>query len=226
MILLSKPAVAAGFARVQGAVGPIGTGTAAATAAATLGAPVGSGNLVVGCVMQYVNTNAPSSVTDEKGNSYTIMPTVVSASATFTWFYKEGLVNGPATITANFNGTSQYAQVVAEEWSGVIAAAALDTHANNGSQTNPGTGTDAVTVTITTATDNCLILGIGAAGGNPTAPNAGTGFTMGTQDTVTTDWLQCIEHRTQGAHGAIPVTMTATQSTASTAYFLVGAAFK
>jgi hypothetical protein len=225
-LLLSKPAAAAGFARVQGAIGPIGTGTAVATAAATLGAPVGSGNFVVGCVMQWTNPNAPTSVTDDKGNSYTVMPTVVSSSATFSWFYKEGIANGPTTITANFNGTSAYGEVALEEWSGVVTSAALDTHANNGAQINPGVGTDAVTVTITTATDNCLILGIGAAGGNPTAPNAGTGFTMGTQDTVTTDWAQCVEHRTQGTHGAIAVTMTATVSSGTTTYFLAGAAFK
>jgi hypothetical protein len=96
-----------------------------------------------------------SSVTDDAGNTYTIVRRVVDTpnETVIASFYKENISGTPQTITANFSTAVPFRGVFAHEVSGVVASGALDVETGQ-LQTAPGTGADAVTTGAVTTTAN------------------------------------------------------------------------
>jgi len=164
---------------VQTTSGNIGGCTTCALTA--FSGAVGVGNAVVGVL--FWNNSTPqnvTSVTDDKGNTYTLGPQLTDAPHTFRGqtFWRGNITNGPTTITATFSGPNGGFLAKADEYSG--AAALTDPSDGNTGQLQAGPAIGADTITsgnITTTTTNDLIWGATAMSGSQTIATVGTGFT-------------------------------------------------
>lgn len=150
-----------------------------------LGAPVGSGNAVAGIMV--IDDNGAGtfvSVTDDQANPYIIAEQGVNnGNKRAIAFVGGNLTNAPQTIKVNLGGAFGNWELVASEYSGVLANAnPMD---NSGAshisqvQPTPTTATDAQTSTsITTVTNGCMLVGLAAnLSGASLIASAGTGFT-------------------------------------------------
>jgi hypothetical protein len=92
-------------------------------------------------------------------------------------FEANNIASGTPTITVTFSGTPNFRGVHLSEVGGAAASAADGTAGNT--QASPGTGTDAVTSTTVTNTNQpALLVGVAIdSSGAFGAPAAGTGFT-------------------------------------------------
>lgn len=189
--------------------------TTASTIPVTLGATVTSGNLVCGGVAwdDGGGTVSLSSVTDDKGNSYTVQRTTTDATngqrgATF---FKDNITNGPVTITANLSSSTGSRAISIHEVSG-LQATPLDVETGQ-VNASPGTGTDGATSgAVTTTADGDYIFGFfedTAAYRANTELTAGTGFTK-REETGVAGTTLCImtEDLIQSSAGSIAATAT------------------
>lgn len=204
-----------------------GTNSAVSSLAATFGAGVGSGNLVRGFVAWNTsNTANLTSVSDDKGNAYSIVDKIADATdgTCMGSFYLGGITNSPTVITANLNTTSAMT-IVASEESG-LSTLALDGHSGQ-SQTNPGTGTNAISSGNTTTTiDGDLICSAVMRGSaNLTNTVVGTGFSARESDTSSATQLKA-EDLVQGTAGAISSTWTDAINGTSSVFTTLMMAFK
>jgi hypothetical protein len=134
-------------------------------------------------------------------------------------FYNPNITGAPTTVTANItsgNG-SGFVECWATEYSGGIPQTTQD-NGTSQSQTNPGTGTNAVTSgNFTTLKSGDLIYSATAQSlGTGVQPSAGTGFTKrntftGTQSTRGL----ASEDLVQGSAGSTAGTWTQTQATST-----------
>ncbi len=174
---------------------------AVGTSLAASGAVVGSGNTVIGSFS--IDSSGGGdivSVTDDKGNTYTVVDNVNDAANVqrFCSFVLGNIANGPSTITAGSTSKS-FRTVTWEEISGV--AALSDPRDGHGGQlqTAPGTSSNGVTSgSVTTTVNGDLIWGATCNSSDGTVPSVGSGFAAGTGD----------------SDGAIIVTENRTQTTA------------
>ena len=171
-----------------------------------------------------------------------IIPSSVADSLTQTWsqayyvdssvdvavYYKEGTAGGSSVaVTMTLSGASSGRTVACGAYSGIATSSALD-KAIGQAQTNPGTGTDAVTSTATMAIAeaNELVLGVIQGNEEGITYTAGTDFTdrLNVDNTTATNSHWLIEDRTLSA----PSTATATATVSSTTVDTVAvvAAFK
>jgi hypothetical protein len=130
---------------VQGAHG--GASGASASIACTFVSAISAAGHVEGYVTWGTDTLTDlTSVTDDKGNTCTIVDKVASGGIgqSFASFYREGINDGPVTFTANFVGTPSFRAICAAEQSGLATSSSSDGHAMQ-IQNAPGTGTDAIT---------------------------------------------------------------------------------
>jgi hypothetical protein len=199
--------------RVQGNTHQNGA-TSSSTVAVTLGAPVGTGNML--CVsIGSVHTSGTQTftVTDDKGNTYTSVDALADTGNSFAFgtAYILNVTNAPTVITATIRiaGTptaETFASIQVDEFSGVSA---FDGHAIN-NQVSPATTANAVTSTaITTTANGDLIYGtvVDILGGGTITK--GTPFT---QDlSVASAYMT--EHLIQSTAGSIAATFTASVST-------------
>src|SRR5215467_2175866 len=139
---------------------------------------VGSGNIVTGTVEVFSGSTL-SSVTDDKSNSYTVVPNDLGNG--YYAFYSTGLItNGPTTITANFT-SSPGVFLTVDEWAppASTTAIALDGHVYDASFV--ASPTDITGTAITTASSGDLVLSYSEsnasiAGAGWTATSGGTSF--------------------------------------------------
>lgn len=180
----------------------------ASTLSAVFTNTVGSGNTVMGVLIVARYSYSLSSITDDKGNSYTIVDSYAGDNSdTMYSFYASNLTNSPKTITANFTG-NVYAQIAIDEYSGV---GTLDVHGFN-YQSSVTTAANNITSGNVTPTQNgdliyggtmCYSTGTGA-------PTAGSGFT-GRNSTAY--FYGATEDQVQTTAAAIAATFTAYAAT-------------
>lgn len=147
------------------------------------------------------------SVTDTQSNTYTILnnPTTNTdggfrSAMAYTW----GTPAAALTITTTFSADPGRSAILMHEISGGLTTDPIDGNAIN-NQTNPGTGTDAVTSTaITPSQDNSYLFG--AVTASPAGANYSTGTGWTTRLTGTVD--QASEEIIQGSAGSQAATFT------------------
>lgn len=173
----------------------------------------GSNVTAGGLLVCYIYANhGISTVADSRSQTFTAAVNVTdNATYSLAIFYYANTTAGADTVTVIFAGAITYASLQCSEYSGVATSSPLDKFASN-SQTDPGTGANAVTSgSVTTTTDGQLIVGWSSAlvVGTETI-TAGTGFTGRTN--VFGDTLH--EDQVQTSAGAIAATFTNSLATA------------
>jgi len=162
--------------------------TSSTTNVNTLTSIVGTGNTIIVCLITLGSTTAPTSITDDKGNTYTARQSAVSSSdgntgtgANRAWIYDSiGVTNGPQTITATWAAATT-SLLMAWEESGITA---YDTSSNN-----PLVGGTAISTSLTLTQTNDRVFG----NFNNRAPGA-PALTLTaplTQDTIDNLWSNC-----------------------------------
>ncbi len=153
---------------VQGKSATLTSGTSIAityTAAQT------AGDLNVVAVMWGDTTRAISSVTDSKGNTYTLAVGLTKGTGlSSAIYYAKNIASGSNTVTVTFNGSAGWPNVNVLEYKGLDTVNPLDVKA-----AATGSGTTANSGSATTTSANELIVGMG----NPSSvfTSAGSGFT-------------------------------------------------
>lgn len=203
------------FSHVQGAVGT--DNQSGTTISVTLTNTVGSGNAVMGGFQFFAASLPTISVTDDKSNTYTVPDTIAFTGAGSAWgcsFELANITNAPKTITVTFGASVSFARIIADEFSGVATASALDVHTGK-DDANVLSGTDTISsgATAGAAASGDLVYGVMVAGTTMnTPPTAGTGYTLletggaSPVDQMGSEW------ETLGASAAV----TATFSTSGT----------
>lgn len=179
------------------------------TVALAYGSNVTAGSLL-SCWI-YAN-HGISGVADSRSQTFTSAVNVTDgATYSLANYYFLNTTAGADTVTVTFAGAVTYASLQCAEYSGVATSSALD-QATSNSQTDPGTGANAITSgNVTTTTAGQLILGwtsalvVGAG-----TVSAGTGYTG--RINVFGDTL--FEDQVQGSAGSIAATFTTNLSTA------------
>lgn len=218
-LLIASPAWGAA-AFVQAKASQLATGNPP-TIDVTLNASVGSGNGLCGMVTHGA-TDTAVTVSDDKGNTYTIVRDLGSAIRATT-FYLTNITNAPTTITATPNDSTLYIQIVVIEMSGVKTSAALDVETGQ-LQSSPGTSTDAITSgAVTTAENGEFVCGFSAVTDNlqSNTYTAGTNFTERAEGGNGSSGVDAVgESLVQTSAGSIAATFTQS-TTNSTATFIM-----
>lgn len=218
------------WAHVQDAHNSDGAVANVTSFSATFGVAVGSGNLVVGVVTwdSASGQGTLNTVTDNKGNTYTISDSINSAGDTqqAASFSLGNVTGGPTVITANFTSTGggdHWITIVVSEYSGGPAAADFRDGHTGQLQTAVGTGANAISSgNITTTANGDLIWGATVSPTSTPTATAGTGFTLRGSDITNTFTYD--EDQVQTTAGSIAATFTASASAANWITFLI--AFK
>jgi chitodextrinase len=180
---------------------------------ASFSSPVTAGNTVAVYVAWQGTTLTLNSVTAPciSGN-LVANPTTVSNLGRAAMAYGVISTSGPCTITAGFAGGSSQVLILAHEISGVDTMAPLDNNQDIiNVQNSPGTGSDAITVTVTTSQSGDYIFGATySPNGSGSAINAGTGYAQRLYTTDNPNRVAISEDRLQTASGAVSVTFTGT----------------
>jgi hypothetical protein len=187
-----------------------GNAATATTVAVTLDAAVMSGNAVI--IWVRAVTAEIVSMTDDKGNSFQHAHDQGNSRC----YYKTNITNAPITFTLTVTPTVTHLQMHVHEVSGLLTLSPFDA-AIGQQQTNPGTGTNAVSSgEILTSRSGDYIFG---ASYDPTLTHnqpyysAGTGFTkrqeVGSNPTVINS---ISESQIQAAAGVIAATFTFTDA--------------
>lgn len=179
---------------------------------------VATGNAICGQVVWNSGTVTLDSVTDTGSNTYVRLNNpVTSGSQRAALFYALNVTGGNLTITATFSAATAngWNALIVHEASGIATTGALDGNALN-AQTNPGTGTDAITSTsITTAANGDYL---GAFVMEMPHKNSGGTYTAGTGYTQRVNSLNAgSESQIQATAGAIAGTFTGSATFAVTA---------
>ena len=209
-------------APVQTVIGATAAGSQNTTPAAT-GAVVGANHFVVGAVISdnFNNQDTLTSVTDDKGNTYTLLDHVTygtnpDPSRNLVTFYKFNITNGPSTLTGNFSDFPFYNQLVWAEYAG-FGAGTIVGHGGQ-SQLQPGTTANAITSGSVTSVNGPVVVGIGA-NKLATTPTAGTGFTIEAQDSTAGNWGFTIEDKA-GTGGTVAATLTDSHGSDTSQFYL------
>lgn len=206
------------IANVQHAVSPDNGSATGTSLALSFGAAVTSGDHVIGSLTysQTGGTDNLTSITDDKGNTYTVVSKILDAgnSQYFLLFYRENITNAPTTITANFSPTTAWRRMTLSEFSGLQSSSSTD--GSTTKTTTGNTGTDAQSSgNITTTANGDLIYGAFVdANGTGDPWSAGTGFT-GLDISSSANLPMGHEWRVQSSSGSIAGTFTQGASSAS-----------
>lgn len=161
------------------------------TVAATFPGNVTAGSTIAVMVAVTSGSRNYTGVTDSQGNTYTLVADTACTGYTGRMAYAVNVTGGAITVTGTINSASAVGKmIVIHEISGV------STNPFDGGssqcQTDPGTGTDAVTSPAVVPTVNgAYIFGATISPSVTTTPVAGTGFTqrrseskIGTEDLI------------------------------------------
>ncbi|SRR6266851_5836261 len=192
----------------------------ATTIVIALAATAASGSTIVGIISCDAGATL-SSVTDDKSNTYNLETTLVDTvdNQRVQCFSLSNITNGPQTITANLSSSVQARSGLIEAWTGALAAADARSTGGRGGQYqgSVGTGANAITSTAFTPADNgCLIWGATAdTSAVASTVSAGTGFTLGTNNSATAGVTAALtsENQTQTTAASIAATFTQTATT-------------
>ncbi|MGA9797564.1 MAG: IPT/TIG domain-containing protein [Terriglobales bacterium] len=171
--------------------------TASASVAVTFTTAQTLGNLNIVVVGWNDTTSTVSTVTDNRGNTYTLAigPTT-GTGLRQSIYYAKNIAAGTNTVTVTFNKAAAFVDIRALEYSGLDPTSPLDQTAGAA-----GSGTTASSGAATTASANELIFG---AGMTATAfTGAGTGFVS---RIITTPDADIAEDRTVAATGSYSAT--------------------
>lgn len=212
------------WTKVQSANTP-STGAASGTSVSVTVSAVGSGNAICGIISWDNGSVDLTSVTDNQGNSYNLETTIlnVNDAEKYCAFSRTNITGGPTVITANFSGSIDYRSILIDEFSGGSTASSDERDVHGGQyQSNPGTGSNAITSgTFTTTVDGDLLWG-GCGSQLPFGlPSVGTGFTRG--GFSNTDLIASSEYRTQttAASGTAATATASGGASGSTVMFLI-----
>lgn len=138
----------------------------------TLTGVTGGNALIAGVAWAPTNLTL-TSITDDKGNSYTLRNNPRQGTyGNIAFGHSFGVTGGTVAITATFSGTPSVAILVVHEVSGVSA---YDTSATGDSTF--GSGTDSISLGLTTSVANTYIFGLDFNTTQNGGPSAGTGYT-------------------------------------------------
>jgi hypothetical protein len=195
---------------VQGIAGSYG-GTIGTPITLSLSAPAAAGDAIMGMIGYGLSGGPPSSITDDKSNTYTITVTASDSGGSdrgMAIFENHAVTSTPQTLTFTFPANGPYnARAAIDEYSNV---GVLDKSAA-GSQTNPGTGANAISSgSVTTTAKGDLIYGATEdyiVSGTEIV-TAGTGFTLQQLAAAQGNMTVATESAIQGENGAISATFT------------------
>jgi hypothetical protein len=155
------------------------TGNLVTSYPATFTTAVTNGNLLVIAISSWnsSNTAAVTSVTDNKGNSYTKVvenPTPVTGAVEplSIWYAKNVTGGSDLTVTVNLQAAASLT-IAVHEYAGVDKVNPVDV-----SQHQTGTGTTASSGTVSTAQATELLFGASNHLSDTTSATAGTGYTL------------------------------------------------
>ncbi len=176
-----------------------------------------AGNLLVFCVSGEALDTTSIALSDDLGshNTFTQIGTdlVAAAGQRIAWWFAANCKGGSTTFTATYSATTRFRTIYVAEYSGI----AITSPFLNGTQsedTNPGTGTDAVSSGTANATSQpALIWGFSDNVIGTSTPNAGTGFTSRASVWSTSTSLGRPEDRRVTVTGNVAATFTATTGT-------------
>lgn len=176
------------------------------TFAATLPAPVTSGNLVVG-IESHGRSTTITTILDDKGNAYTVADALndVTDQQSSTTFYLPNITNGPATVTLTFSAISDFRSLCLMEYSG-LSSTPIDGH-NAQQQSATTTPTSP---SITTTTNGDLIWGSTVNTSSAATAAVAGGLTLRESDVVTSPTYAA--DLTQSTAGATTTAFTAGSS--------------
>jgi hypothetical protein len=185
---------------------------------------------VCGIVCWGSGTNDLTSVTDDKGNTYTVQQTVLDTAQaeSMAAFFLPNITNGPITITGNLSTARGFRGIAFHEVSGVLTSLPLDKNAGQ-DLIQPGTAANAVTsgsVTTTAAGDYIFAGTTDTAAVHASEFAAGTGYTIREQTGSATAASLATEDQIQAAAAAIAGTFTAAADGATDTYITFIMAFK
>lgn len=199
----------------------------ATTLAVSLGAAVSSGSLVIITITWGAVTSPTPTVTDDKSNSYHLVP-ASQYSSNFNQgvavYYLGNVTNGPTTFTATLHSSNQNGIIVEEFSGGQAAGDPIDGNAGQEQDALASTSADAITSGTFTTTANGDLL-FGAELSTAQFPDAvGTGFTLGIQDSNSGAFIET-EYKVQSASSSSSAA-TFTQNTGFNNWLTLGVAFK
>jgi hypothetical protein len=159
-----------GISFVQGSSGPSTLQASNSSVAVAYPSAEVAGHLNVVVVGWGDTTSSISSVTDNRGNTYTLAagPTT-NTGLQQSIYYAKNIAGGSTTVTVKFNKAASYPDVRILEYSGANTSSPLD-----GKAAAAGSGTTANSGAVTTTSANELIFGAGTTGTQFSA--AGSGF--------------------------------------------------
>jgi hypothetical protein len=200
------------FARVQGTSFE-NTATTANVYSQSFSAPIGSGQCVVGYFQYDGTSNTLTSITDDKGNSYTVKDTTIDVSnnAVGHSFILGNISNGPITI--NFNFSTSHASIwgCIDEFSGVLARSDPSEAHSATTPTSVGAANTWTANTITPISNGDLVWSAVTATSVTEQWTAGVGWTQGTQSVGVSNGQTCTEYLVQNtAAGIAPTFHSAT----------------
>lgn len=168
-----------------------------------MGSDVTAGNLLV-LGVEWSTGVATITVADSQSNTWTEGQSLVSGSVMdVSGWYAKDVAAGATTVTVTFSSAPSRQHGAVHEVSGADTSAPFDQSTAQG-QSNPGTGTDAVTSgNVTTGEDGEYIFGMTSDANAQLANTEGTGYTLGETVTGTAD-----EHQIQTSAGSIAATFT------------------
>jgi len=185
---------------------------------ATFSSDVTSGNLILVAITQWNST--VSSVTDNKGNTYTAVTSAQHANTATDYtqlYYAKNVAAGATTVTVTFS--SGVGNIGIYEYSGLSTTSPLDqVTSNTGASTTPNGGT------LTTTPDNELYFAVGADdNGNNSTPTAGGGYTVENHQDDSANHERFYTEDRVSAHGSYSTDFTIG---ASSDWAVIGASFK
>ncbi len=145
----------------------------ASTLSVSFGEAVMAGDLIV-VVVAFNATPLVTltALTDTTGDAFTVLPALLATASTASYIaYAFATASAAETVTATVSGQTRILEVRVHDYAGVDAAQPLDTYAT---ATGSASGSDAITVSITTSNQNDLLFAyaLSVTGG----ATVGTGF--------------------------------------------------
>jgi hypothetical protein len=203
-LLASPPPILTGITHVQNAFYNNGGSSAPVTSLPmTFGAAVGLGNTVCGwATWDYTSGITLSSVTDDKGNSYTVDTVIDPGNQILVSFVRGNITNSPTTVTVAISGAAGFASSAIDEYTGVAALTDPRDGSAHQRQAAVATTTDAISTGLFTTTINMdLLYGVSLNVSDATTPiNTGTGFTL--RNSITAPDIATSEDKIQTIAGS------------------------
>jgi subtilisin family serine protease len=166
-----------------------------------------AGDLIIAFVRMSTSTQTVA-VTDTLGNTYTDAANIAQSTDghQIHLFYAKNIKAGTNIVTATFSGTNNHPYLAVYEYSGLNA---LDkTAAAQGSSATASSGATA----ITTSANELVFAGLGLPASSTATVTAGSGFTLGQQDTNAGGSRAATENETASAIGSYSGSFTLSAS--------------